>query len=93
MAYAPVAATLGYVLSPDRRSVLMVHRNARPSDHAFGKYNGLGGKMEPDEDLAACMIREIREEAGIEAPPCACGGRSPGRASGTTARAGSASCS
>lgn len=66
MAYAPVAATLGYVLSPDRRSVLMVHRNARPSDHAFGKYNGLGGKMEPDEDLAACMIREIREEAGIE---------------------------
>jgi 8-oxo-dGTP diphosphatase len=44
----------------------MVHRNARPADHAFGRYNGLGGKMEPDEDIAACMVREIREEAGIE---------------------------
>lgn len=66
MVYTPVLATLGYVLSPDRESVLMVHRNKRPSDHAFGKYNGLGGKLEPEEDLAAGMVREIREEAGIE---------------------------
>ena len=66
MVYTPVLATLGYVLSPDRKSVLMVHRNARPTDHAYGKYNGLGGKMEPGEDLANCMVREIREEAGIE---------------------------
>jgi 8-oxo-dGTP diphosphatase len=64
--FAPVLATLGYVLSDDGRSVLMVHRNARPTDHAFGKYNGLGGKMEAGEDIAACMVREIREEAGIE---------------------------
>jgi 8-oxo-dGTP diphosphatase len=63
--YTPVLATLGYVLSDDRKSVLMVHRNARPSDHAYGKYNGLGGKMEPGEDLANCMVREIQEEAGI----------------------------
>jgi len=66
MVYAPVLATLGYVLSPDGNSVLMVHRNARPSDHAYGKYNGLGGKMEHAEDLATCMAREIREESGIE---------------------------
>lgn len=64
--YAPVLATLGYVLSHDGQSVLMVHRNARPSDHAFGKYNGLGGKVEPGEDIAACLVREIREEAGIK---------------------------
>lgn len=66
MVYTPVLATLGYVLSPDRESVLMVHRNKRPTDHAYGKYNGLGGKLERDEDLAAGMAREIREEAGIE---------------------------
>lgn len=65
MVHAPVMATLGYVLSPDREAVLMVHRNARPTDHAYGKYNGLGGKMEPGEDIAACIVREIREEAGI----------------------------
>ena len=65
MPYTPIVGTLGYVLSADRTRVLMIHRTARPNDQAFGKYNGLGGKMERDEDVAACMIREIREEAGI----------------------------
>jgi len=66
MAYTPIVATLGYVLSPDRQRVLMIHRNAREDDHHLGKYNGLGGKLEADEDVAACMRREIEEEAGIE---------------------------
>lgn len=66
MPYTPILATLGYVLSPDGRQVLMLHRNAREDDHHLGKYNGLGGKIEPDEDVLAGMIREIREEAGIE---------------------------
>jgi 8-oxo-dGTP diphosphatase len=67
MPYTPILATLGYVLSPDRRHVLLVHRNARPGDQHLGKYNGLGGKLERDEDVAAGMRRELREEAGIEA--------------------------
>ena len=66
MPYTPIVATLGYVLSPDGRDVLLVHRNARPGDQHLGKYNGLGGKLEPDEDVMAGMRREIREEAGIE---------------------------
>jgi 8-oxo-dGTP diphosphatase len=65
MPYTPIVATLGYVLSPDQRRVLMIHRNARPQDHHLGKYNGLGGKIEPDEDVLAGMRREILEEAGI----------------------------
>lgn len=66
MPYTPILATLGYVLSPDGRRVLMIHRNAREDDHHAGKYNGLGGKLEPHEDAAAGLCREIREEAGIE---------------------------
>jgi 8-oxo-dGTP diphosphatase len=66
MPYTPIVATLGYVLSPDRTQVLLVHRNARPDDAHLGKYNGLGGKLEADEDVVAGMRREIREEAGIE---------------------------
>lgn len=66
MPYTPIAGTLGYILSPDGKRVLMVHRIARPDDDQLGKYNGLGGKMHPDEDVAGCMIREIREEAGVE---------------------------
>jgi 8-oxo-dGTP diphosphatase len=66
MPYTPILATLGYVLSEDRRRVLMIHRNVRKDDHHVGKYNGLGGKLEANEDVVAGMRREIREEAGIE---------------------------
>jgi 8-oxo-dGTP diphosphatase len=64
--YTPILATLGYVLSADGRRVLMVHRNRRTGDAHLGKYNGLGGKLEPGEDVVSGMRREIREEAGIE---------------------------
>ncbi|MDE2448257.1 MAG: 8-oxo-dGTP diphosphatase [Gammaproteobacteria bacterium] len=66
MPYTPVLATLGYVLSPTRTHVLLIHRNALEGDYHAGKYNGLGGKLEPHEDLAAGMRREIREESGLD---------------------------
>jgi 8-oxo-dGTP diphosphatase len=67
MPYTPILGSLGYVLSPNREQVLLVHRNARDDDQHLGKYNGLGGKMEADEDVVACMQRELLEEAGITA--------------------------
>jgi 8-oxo-dGTP diphosphatase len=66
MPYTPQLATLGYLLSEDRRRVLLIHRNRRPDDPHFGKYNGLGGKLEPGEDVVSGLCREIREEAGLE---------------------------
>ncbi len=66
MTYTPIVATLGYVLSPDRKRVLMIHRNTREDDLHLGKYNGLGGKLERDEDAAACRRRESGVEAGRE---------------------------
>ncbi len=63
--YRPIIGTLAYILSPDRKKTLLVHRNAREGDQHLGKYNGLGGKMEPGEDVLSCMKREILEEAGI----------------------------
>jgi 8-oxo-dGTP diphosphatase len=66
MSYTPILATLGYVLSPDHRQVLLIHRNRRSDDPHFGKYNGLGGKLEPGEDVVSGLRREIHEEAGLE---------------------------
>lgn len=66
MPYTPITGTLGYVLSPNQTKVLLIHRNARKDDQHLGKYNGLGGKMENDEDVVECMRREIREEANLE---------------------------
>ena len=63
--HKPIASTLGFLLSVDRKSVLMVHRTYRDSDENLGKYNGIGGKLERDEDVASGMIREVLEETGL----------------------------
>ena len=76
MPYTPILATLGYVLSPDGRRVLLVHRNRRPDDAHFGKYNGLGGKLDPGEDIVAGLCREVREESGLVALLVSVGGLS-----------------
>jgi 8-oxo-dGTP diphosphatase len=65
MKYTPIIGTLGYVLSEDKTKVLLIHRNAREGDDHLGKYNGLGGKMDSDEDVYTSMKRELFEEAQI----------------------------
>jgi 8-oxo-dGTP diphosphatase len=66
MPYTPIIGTLGYVWDRATDRVLMVHRNARADDEQLGKWNGLGGKLEDNEDVATGMVRELREEALIE---------------------------
>ncbi len=66
MPYTPILATLGYVMSSDGQKTLLIHRNSRNNDFHLGKYNGLGGKLDPGEDVVAGLKREIREEAGLE---------------------------
>lgn len=63
--YRPILATLAFILSRDKKNVLLIHRNKRSDDQHLGKYNGLGGKMEPGEDVISCVQREVAEEAGI----------------------------
>lgn len=59
-----IIGTLAYVRRGDE--VLLVHRQRDGDDHQ-GKYNGLGGKLEPGEDAVQCIVREIEEEADIVA--------------------------
>ncbi len=63
--YTPIVASLGYIMSPDHKQTLLIHRNKRDDDQHLGKYNGLGGKMIPEEDIYQCLVRELYEEAGI----------------------------
>lgn len=57
-------ATLCYVKRGGR--TLMLHRVKKKDDVHEGKWNGLGGKFEPGESPEECVIREIREEAGLK---------------------------
>jgi 8-oxo-dGTP diphosphatase len=56
-------ATLCYVRQGSK--TLMVHRIKKPNDMHQGKWNGLGGKLEPGETPEECAIREIEEESGL----------------------------
>jgi 8-oxo-dGTP diphosphatase len=42
-----------------------MHRNKKPGDVHKGKWNGLGGKLDPGESPDECVVREIREESGL----------------------------
>ena len=44
---------------------LMLHRNKRSEDYHFGKWNGVGGKLQPGESPEDCARREILEESGL----------------------------
>jgi len=44
---------------------LMLLRNKKESDINKNKYIGLGGKFEPGESPEECLIREVKEEAGV----------------------------
>lgn len=57
-------ATLVYIKQAGK--TLMVHRIKKENDMHRGKWNGLGGKFEPGETPEACVIREVREESGLE---------------------------
>ena len=62
-----IPATLVY-LETAAGEVLMLHRNKNPQDLHWGKYNGLGGKMEAHESAYECAQREVFEEAGLHIP-------------------------
>lgn len=66
MAFKPIVGTLAYIWDRKRDCVLLVRRNARPDDDHFGKVNGLGGKLEPDESVVAGLRRELNEEATLQ---------------------------
>lgn len=50
-----------WVVSPDRRQVLMAYHNL------YDSWSWLGGHADGDRDLLAAAMREVREESGLTA--------------------------
>lgn len=57
--------TLCYIEN-DRGEYLMLHRVKKKNDVNHDKWIGVGGKFEPDESPEECVLREVREETGLE---------------------------
>ena len=56
--------TLCYI--DDGARYLMLHRVKKEHDASHGKWIGVGGKCEADESPDECMLREVKEETGLE---------------------------
>lgn len=56
--------TLCYIEKDD--NYLMLYRNKKENDINEGKWIGVGGRFEEGETPEECMLREVREETGLE---------------------------
>lgn len=57
-----ISYTLGFIRCEDNNKILLLNRNKPPW---MGLYNGIGGKIQPNETPLECMIREANEETGL----------------------------
>lgn len=48
---------------------LMLNRNRKANDVNHGKWIGVGGKFETNESPENCLIREVKEETGLDLKP------------------------
>jgi 8-oxo-dGTP diphosphatase len=55
--------TLSFVCHDD---AVLLRRQAIDGDRFPGQWNGIGGHVEPGEDVRAAARRELREEAGLD---------------------------
>jgi 8-oxo-dGTP diphosphatase len=57
-----------------RRGTLVLLQKGAPSKRIWAnKYNGVGGHVEPGEDVLSAATRELAEETGLEADLWLCG--------------------
>ncbi len=64
--YSMQEYVIGFVFNKDLTSVLLMHKNSPAWQNGF--INGLGGKVESDEDTFTTVSREIEEESGLKIP-------------------------
>lgn len=57
--------TLAFLFSTTWDGVLLIEKAKKPVQH-IGKYNGIGGKVEEGETYSRAIVREIKEESGLD---------------------------
>ena len=67
-----INTTLCYITRGN--DVLMLHRVKKKNDINKDKWIGIGGKFEGEESPEECLLREVREETGLELTQWRCRG-------------------
>lgn len=57
---------LGFIFDQNRDINLMIEKNRPPAQ--AGLHNGIGGKLEEGEESIDAMVRECKEETGLDIP-------------------------
>lgn len=57
-------ASLGYIYKDGQ--YLLLHRNKKENDTSLGKWVAVGGKIEEGESPDDALIREVKEETGLD---------------------------
>lgn len=65
--YSKIISTVCYIRSNGK--ILVLYRNKKEGLNNKRFYRGLGGKAEQGESPVDCVIREVKEEAGIDINP------------------------
>lgn len=60
-----LACTLGIIHCPETGQALLLNRQKKPW---MGRWNGVGGKLDPGESSYDCIVRETLEETGLQLP-------------------------
>lgn len=55
--------TICYIEKDDK--YLMLHRTKKKNDQSHNKWLGVGGKFEENESPDECVVREVKEETGL----------------------------
>jgi 8-oxo-dGTP diphosphatase len=58
---------LGFAFDLRSQQTILIKKN-KPK-YLKGMFNGIGGKIEPKEDVVFAMVREFREETGLQTLP------------------------
>ena len=67
-----INTTLCYITRGN--DVLMLHRVKKKNDMNHDKWIGIGGKFEENEAPDECLLREVREETGLQLTSWRCRG-------------------
>lgn len=58
----------GFMFDSNQDKVALIKKKRGPAKN-ISKWNALGGKLEADEDVWGAMVREFKEEAGVDTTP------------------------